>query len=93
MKSINIVCKRKKEAALDVAKGIIEQYGSSVRIALDEDSAPGLRHKEMFELEHVADGADLIIVLGGDGTLLSVARQIGGRGCPYWGLTSGAWDF
>ncbi len=93
MKSINIVCKRKKEAALDVAKGIIEQYGSSVRIALDEDSAPGLRHKEMFELEHVADGADLIIVLGGDGTLLSVARQIRGAGVPILGVNLGGLGF
>ena len=93
MKSVNIVCKRKKEAALDVAKGIIGQYGSSVRIALDEDSAPGLRHKEMFELEHVADGADLIIVLGGDGTLLSVARQIRGAGVPILGVNLGGLGF
>jgi NAD+ kinase len=93
MKSVNIVCKRKKGAALAVAKGIIERYGSSLRIALDEDSASNLGHKEEFELEHVADGADLIVVLGGDGTLLSVARQIRGAGVPILGVNLGGLGF
>ncbi|MGA3173811.1 MAG: NAD(+)/NADH kinase, partial [Syntrophorhabdales bacterium] len=78
MQGVNIVCKRKKAAALAAAREIIERYGSSFHIALDEDSASGIGHRTAFELEHVADGADLIVVLGGDGTLLSVARQIRG---------------
>ena len=93
MDAVNIVCKRKKGAALAVAKGIIDRYGSSVRIALDEDSASSLGHKGAFELEHVADGADLIVVLGGDGTLLSVARQIRGAGVPILGVNLGGLGF
>jgi NAD+ kinase len=93
MTSINIVCKRKKEQAFAVARSIMERYGSSVKIALDEDSAGRIAYGNAFELEHVADDTDLIIVLGGDGTLLSVARQIKGRGVPILGVNLGGLGF
>jgi NAD+ kinase len=90
---INIVCKRKKEQAVAVAQGIIGRYGASVTIALDEDSAGQIAYGNAFELEHVAEGTDLIIVLGGDGTLLSVARQIKGLDVPILGVNLGGLGF
>jgi NAD+ kinase len=93
MKNVNIVCKRKKEQALTVARSIIEKYGSSVGIALDEDSARQIGFDNTFELEHVSDNADCIMVLGGDGTLLSVARQVKGKDVPILGVNLGGLGF
>jgi NAD+ kinase len=93
MKSINIVCKRKKEQALTVARAIISEHGPSVDIALDEDSADQIGYEKSFELEHVADAVDCIIVLGGDGTLLSVARQVKGKDVPILGVNLGGLGF
>ena len=93
MHRINIVCKRKKEQALACAQAIISEYGASADLALDEDSARQIGYGAAFELEHVADGADLIIVLGGDGTLLSVARQIRGQDVPILGVNLGGLGF
>jgi NAD+ kinase len=93
MMKINIVCKRKKEQAIAVAQGIIERYGASIGIALDEDSAGQVGYGNSFELEHVGEETDLIIVLGGDGTLLSVARQIRGRDVPILGVNLGGLGF
>ena len=90
---VNIVCKRKKEQAFAVAQGIIDRYGSAVRIALDEDSASQIGYGNVFELEHVAEETDLIIVLGGDGTLLSVARQVRGHDVPILGVNLGGLGF
>jgi NAD+ kinase len=93
MLRMNIVCKRKKEAALAAARGIIDRYGASCDIALDEDSAREIGHLKAFELEHAADDADLVVVLGGDGTLLSVARQVKGRDVPILGVNLGGLGF
>lgn len=93
MKAINIVCKRKKEQALSIAQGIIDQYGAVITIALDEDSAQKTGYGRAFELEHVAENTEMIIVLGGDGTLLSVAREIRGRDVPILGVNLGGLGF
>jgi NAD+ kinase len=93
MTNVNIVCKRKNEQALTVARTIIEKHGSSIGIALDEDSAGQLGFEKAFELEHVAEGADCIMVLGGDGTLLSVARQVRGKNVPILGVNLGGLGF
>lgn len=93
MKSVHIVCKRKKEQAMTVAKGIIDQYGTSLAISLDEESAEKIGYGHAFELEHVGEEAGFIIVLGGDGTLLSVARQVKDRDVPILGVNLGGLGF
>lgn len=93
MKKIHIVCKRKKDDAIKVAADIIHQYGNDVEIFLDEESARPLDYSKTLELEHVGEDADLIIVLGGDGTLLAVTRQLKGKEVPILGVNLGGLGF
>jgi NAD+ kinase len=93
MNRIHIVCKRKKEDARAVAREIIARSGHTTEILLNEEAALELGYEKAFELEQVGEGAGLIIVLGGDGTLLSVARQLKGREVPILGVNLGGLGF
>lgn len=93
MKKIHIICKRKKDDAIKLAGNIINLYGKEIEICLDEVSARFLNFENRVELEHVGEGADLIIVLGGDGTMLAVARYLKGRDVPILGVNLGGLGF
>lgn len=93
MKTIHVVCKRAKQDAIDIAGELIGTFGASVNIVLEEETARILGYDKRFEMEHVGEGADLIIVLGGDGTLLSVSRHGKRKEVPILGVNLGGLGF
>jgi NAD+ kinase len=93
MNTIHVICKRKKEDAVSLAARIIEIYGEKFDVVVDEESARLLGYKKQFEIEQVGEGASLVVVLGGDGTLLSVARNLKGRYVPILGVNLGGLGF
>lgn len=92
-KEIHVVCKRGKEESLQIARYLIEKYGETCEVKLDELSASLLRYEKKVEMEEIGKGADFIVVLGGDGTLLSVSRNSVGREVPILGVNLGGLGF
>lgn len=93
MNTIHVVCKRAKADAIEIAAGIIKTFGASHTIVLEEETARKLGYDKSFEMEHVGEGADLIIVLGGDGTLLGVSRHGKRKEVPILGVNLGGLGF
>ena len=60
---------------------------------LDSETAAYAGDGDSFARCDVAEGAQLLIVLGGDGTLLSAARAVGGRDIPLFAVNLGNLGF
>ena len=93
MKTVHVVCKHDKKDALEIAGEIIRCFGDGNRIVLEEEAASRMGYADKFEREHVGEGADVIVVLGGDGTLLSVSRHGKGSDVPVVGVNLGGLGF
>ncbi|HSB71944.1 MAG TPA: NAD(+)/NADH kinase [Candidatus Methylomirabilis sp.] len=95
MQRIGIALKPNKPEAEPVIRELVDWLrGRGCEVLLDQQAAAicpsagsGLSRDE------VVAGADLAIVLGGDGTLLSVARLMGPREVPILGVNLGGLGF
>ncbi|KQL49186.1 inorganic polyphosphate kinase [Brevibacillus choshinensis] len=95
MKKIGIIANKGKPEARIVARELlylIEARGAQV--FLDENIASDLGRAELgATVEDIGKQADLVCVLGGDGTLLGIARQLAGRSLPILGINLGTLGF
>ena len=90
IKTVGIISKPNSDAAGGVVPGLIEWlHGRGISIRLDEDTAFYAQGVAGIPRDEVPEGCDLIIVLGGDGTLLSAARAIGRREIPLFPVNLG----
>jgi NAD+ kinase len=94
MKKIAIFAKVHDPRCQDVAIELIKWLEGKGLIPLVE--AHLSRHlscREGAESGEIPDLADLVVVLGGDGTLISVARLVGDREVPILGVNLGSLGF
>lgn len=64
-----------------------------IELATDSASAAYLGRKGGKDRDELPEGCDLIVVLGGDGTLLSAARAVGERQIPLLAVNLGGLGF
>lgn len=89
VRAVGICTKPEQEQLADVVRelsGWLTERG--LEVVLDAQGARWTGAAEMPRSD-LAAKVDLVIVLGGDGTLLAVARAIGGRPVPILGVNLG----
>src|SRR6202165_5078565 len=64
-----------------------------VKVQLDQEAARYVGGEDGLPREQVPEGAQLVIVLGGDGTLLAAARAVAGRVIPIFPVNLGGLGF
>jgi NAD+ kinase len=73
---------------------LARESGVEMRLAPDEAEKHGLGADDGIAVaEDPAAGADLALVLGGDGTILAVLRRFAGSGVPVFAVNFGAIGF
>ena len=91
--TVGIIAKPDVRQTDDLLPALLDWLATrNVTVRLDRDAASYLG-KEGLDREHVPDGCQLVIVLGGDGTLLSAARAISGRDIPLFAVNLGGLGF
>src|SRR3989338_2876345 len=96
MKKIGIIAKPHREKAPDVVRELVRWLAEKkIETFLDEDTASllGGFNGNVFKKNKIPDMVDLLLVLGGDGTFLSVGRLIGGKDTPILGINLGGLGF
>ncbi|MCP3140420.1 NAD(+)/NADH kinase [Pyxidicoccus xibeiensis] len=91
MQTLAIVAKKDKPEAAALAAQLRERYPHLT--VLGDRSLAHTLGWERVEDRELADRADLVVVLGGDGTLIYAARMLGGRGVPILGANLGSLGF
>lgn len=81
------------DAPLRRIAGMLTEAGRSVLIEHDTAHNTGITEFPVASYEDIARQADLAIVMGGDGTMLSAARVLAGSGIPMVGINHGRLGF
>ena len=94
IQKVGIIANSSKESAVDYTCRLSEWLlKKGLEVFLDEEIAdkagiiPGISRKELASL------VDIIVVFGGDGTLLMASRSVGGLDVPIVGVNLGGFGF
>lgn len=93
MRKIGVIVKKGSKTAIDSVRSLLLFIDKKkFKVFVEDEIASNLRVKG-FTKQKIVSQADVIIVFGGDGTLLSAARLVGNRGIPILGVNLGGLGF
>src|SRR5689334_13910397 len=93
-KAVGIISKPGVPQAAELVPKLLDWLAArGISVRYDEETANYAGTRNGMPRPQVPEGADLVIVLGGDGTLLSAARAIGGREVPLFPVNLGGLGF
>jgi len=93
-KKIGVFCKPKAPSATDILGRLIPWLRKqNYHIFLDTGTAAIINETSSYEKREISQQADLLIVLGGDGTLLSIARAAHPHNIPILAVNLGSLGF
>ena len=100
MNRIGIIAKKNKTEAAAIVRNLVEWLRpKKIKVYIEGEMGKLLSPTlaggfwEPIDREEVPTGVEMIVVLGGDGTLLSVARQVWNRNIPILGVNLGGLGF
>lgn len=92
--TVAIMSKPKVARAQRLIKDLLRWLDDrDVAYRCDRETACYAGISEHFDHSELAEGADLLVVFGGDGTLLSAARMVSGRDIPLFAVNLGHLGF
>ncbi len=93
-KTIGLIAHTGKPGVAELIHAVLEELARfSMSILVEKETAALAGRKSDGSVQQLAAKADLLVVLGGDGTILNVAGQLGERIKPIFGINVGSLGF
>jgi len=93
MKKIGIICKTGIAEPSEILKGLLPWLRQKNCEAYVDIETASILNIKGFSRSEIPSLVDIIVVLGGDGTMLSVCRLVGDKGIPILGVNIGGLGF
>ena len=95
IRTVGILCKPRKEDLCSILPPLVEWLRvRNLNVLMDESAAESCDALDKAaSRERLASESDLLVVLGGDGTLLAAVRLVGDREIPILGVNLGFLGF
>ncbi|MEM1441249.1 MAG: NAD(+)/NADH kinase [Verrucomicrobiota bacterium] len=91
---VGLLANPAKDGAQELLLDLIAKFGErGVSLVYDESTASMLEEEKGFSFDEISDHVDLFVVLGGDGTILWVLRQLQERVKPIAAINTGTLGF
>lgn len=90
--STNAAGENSRQALLDIAQ-FLERQGCEVSFEAETASNTGVRRYPVLNVGEIGAQCDLGLVVGGDGTMLGIGRQLARFGTPLIGINQGRLGF
>jgi NAD+ kinase len=94
LENIGIIAKHTEKRAVEVVSTLAAWIGErKKKVVLDRETATVMRSDDGVLRSRIPEMSDIVIAIGGDGTLLSAARVVGTSGVPILAVNLGSLGF
>ncbi|MBA2269524.1 MAG: NAD(+)/NADH kinase [Chthoniobacterales bacterium] len=93
-KTIGLIAHTGKARSAELVRGVCEEFArADLRVLIETATAQLVGATSQYSIQDLAREADLLVVLGGDGTILNTVRQLGDVMKPVFGINVGTLGF
>jgi len=93
-KTIGLIAHTEKTGVAKLARDVIREFKErSLEVIVENETAKVAKQKAGGSIVQIAQRSDLIVVLGGDGTILNVVAMAGKNLKPIFGINVGSLGF
>ena len=93
MKKIGIICKTGRKEPLEILQELLPLLKKKGRETFVDSETAAALGISGYTRDEIVSRVDLVLVLGGDGTMLSVSRLVAEKGIPILGINLGSLGF
>jgi NAD+ kinase len=91
---IGLIANDSKASAREVVRALVREFtGRGIQLHLDHRAGRLIGAESRLSEPDLAEMCELLIVLGGDGTILQVLHALGEKLCPLFGINLGTLGF